>query len=156
MVFSALVIIFLILEWRGQLPILRSIQYVTFKYAGFQKASRILSISINSIGLNLTIAPSPVVVAKSIIFVSFHLISSCILDFMFQHFISCSIWFILLFYWISFVLFRFLEEMVCMYVPDILRCTYIHVRCTANRFLKILTYFSVTNIYVWLRFCLFF
>ena len=31
-----------------------------------------------------------------------------------------------------------------MYVPDILRCTYIHVRCTANRFLKILTYFSVT------------
>ena len=53
MVFSALVIIFLFLKWWGQVPILRSIQYVTLKYGDFQKASRISlrepSISINSI-----------------------------------------------------------------------------------------------------------
>ena len=41
MVFSALVIIFLFLKSWGQVPILRSIQYVTFKYGDFQKASRI-------------------------------------------------------------------------------------------------------------------
>ena len=53
MVFSALVIIFLFLKWWGQVPILRSLQYVTFKYGDFQKASRISlrepSKSINSI-----------------------------------------------------------------------------------------------------------
>ena len=53
MVFSALLIIFLCLKWWGQVPILRSIQYVTFKYGDFQKTSRISlrepSISINSI-----------------------------------------------------------------------------------------------------------
>ena len=53
MLFSALVIIFLFLKWWGQVPILRSIQNVTFKYGDFQKASRISpcepSISINSI-----------------------------------------------------------------------------------------------------------
>ena len=51
--FSALVIIFLFLKSWGQVPILRSIRYVTFKYGFFQKASRISlrepSISINSI-----------------------------------------------------------------------------------------------------------
>ena len=54
MVLSALVIIFFLKSW-GQVPILRSIQYVTFKYGDFQKASRISlrepSISINSIQL---------------------------------------------------------------------------------------------------------
>ena len=53
MVFSALVIIFLFLKRWGQVPILRYIQYVTFKYGDFQKASRISLrepfISINSI-----------------------------------------------------------------------------------------------------------
>ena len=53
MVFSVLLIIFLFLKSWGQLPILRSIQYVTFKYGDFKKASRITlhgpSISINSI-----------------------------------------------------------------------------------------------------------
>ena len=55
MVFSALVIkiIFLFLKSWGQLPVLRSIQYITFKYGDFQKASRISLpgpyISINSI-----------------------------------------------------------------------------------------------------------
>ena len=63
MVFSALVIIFLFLKSWGQVPILRSIQYVTFKYGDFQKASRISlrepSISINSIHLiHLTYASS--------------------------------------------------------------------------------------------------
>ena len=51
MVFSALVIIFLFLKSWGQVPILRSIQYVTFKYGDLQKASRISlrEPSINSI-----------------------------------------------------------------------------------------------------------
>ena len=54
MVFSALLInVFLFLKSWGQVSILRSIQYVTFKYGDFQKASRIPlrepSISINSI-----------------------------------------------------------------------------------------------------------
>ena len=48
----SLVIIFLFLRW-GQVPILRSIQYITYKYGDFQKASRIshveTSIPINSI-----------------------------------------------------------------------------------------------------------
>ena len=35
----SLVIIFLFLRW-GQVPILRSIQYITYKYGDFQKASR--------------------------------------------------------------------------------------------------------------------
>ena len=52
MVYSAL-----FLKWRGQVPILRSIQYVTFKYGDFQKASRISlrepSLSINSIEILL-------------------------------------------------------------------------------------------------------
>ena len=53
MVFSALVIIFLFLKSWGPVPILRSIQHVTFKYGNFQKASRISlrepSLFINSI-----------------------------------------------------------------------------------------------------------
>ena len=53
MVFSALVVIFLFLKWLGQFLILRSMQYETFKYGYFQKASRIslheLSIPVNSI-----------------------------------------------------------------------------------------------------------
>ena len=52
MVFSAFVIIFLFLKWWGQVPILRSMQYVAFKYGDFQKAIISLrepSISINSI-----------------------------------------------------------------------------------------------------------
>ena len=45
MVISALVIIFLFLKWWGKVPILRSMQYVTFKYGDFQKASRISLLS---------------------------------------------------------------------------------------------------------------
>ena len=51
MVLSALVIIFFLKSW-GQVPILRSIQYVTFKYGDFQKLQEfpfVSSISINSI-----------------------------------------------------------------------------------------------------------
>ena len=45
--------LFLFLKWWGKVPILRSIQYITYKYGDFQKASGIslveTSISINSI-----------------------------------------------------------------------------------------------------------
>ena len=51
--FRLLWLYFFFLKWWGQVPILRSIQYVTFKYDDFQKASRISlrepSMSISSI-----------------------------------------------------------------------------------------------------------
>ena len=60
-------IIFLFLRW-GQVPILRSIQYITYKYGDFQKASRIshveTSIPINSIGISKLAAESFIVKAE--------------------------------------------------------------------------------------------